>query len=518
MKMKWFRLILVMLTLLMCTAIFSGQASAFDLGDVQPPASADKVVFGYSGMGRELVAYRFGNGENVLIAGFALHGFEDNFNRDGLALVYTANELMKRLDENRELITDYGWTVYVLPCMNPDGLMDGYTCNGPGRCTTTYLDASGQLVRGKGVDLNRSFPHNWTKNTNDRNFNGTKPLAAKEAVAIAQFIQSVKGTGKNVCIDAHGWLSQIKTSDGKNGNLNRIFSSRFPQNAYSSCNNSLGFLTSYAASLGYASCLFEFPYDIYSMSAFFRSGYCESFNLCILDVLKAYGTYNGHSSTCPSNKLDDVIPWRWYHEAVDYALEEGLFQGVSDTEFAPEQGMTRAMFVTTLYRMADPDDLAPFFETLKEPKREEVDTAPPEEPEALRFTDVPTGAWYEAAVYWAAENGIVTGYPDGRFAPDDLLTREQLAVILHRFAEHLGRNTDTDASVAVFTDASAVSDYAKDALGWAYGVGLIQGTKDGKGLSLQPKGTATRAQAAAILMRYRLSENKADTLKEFDIA
>ena len=228
MKMKWFRLILVMLTLLMCTAIFSGQASAFDLGDVQPPASADKVVFGYSGMGRELVAYRFGNGENVLIAGFALHGFEDNFNRDGLALVYTANELMKRLDENRELITDYGWTVYVLPCMNPDGLMDGYTCNGPGRCTTTYLDASGQLVRGKGVDLNRSFPHNWTKNTNDRNFNGTKPLAAKEAVAIAQFIQSVKGTGKNVCIDAHGWLSQIKTSDGKNGNLNRIFSSRFP--------------------------------------------------------------------------------------------------------------------------------------------------------------------------------------------------------------------------------------------------------------------------------------------------
>jgi len=99
-----------------------------------------------------------------------------------------------------------------------------------------------------------------------------------------------------------------------------------------------------------------------------------------------------------------------------------------------------------------------------------------------------------------------------------LLTREQLAVILHRYACYAGRSTETNASVSSFTDASAVSDYAKDALCWAYGIGLIQGAADGKGLSLQPKGTATRAQTAAILMRYRLSENKADTLKEFDIA
>ncbi|MBE6932189.1 MAG: hypothetical protein E7464_02250 [Ruminococcaceae bacterium] len=517
MKMKYLRLLMVFLTMLVCFVLFSGQASAFDLRDVQPPASADKVVYGHSGAGRELVAYRFGSGKNVMVAGFAIHGYEDNFNKDGGALVYTANELMKRLDENRELITDYGWTVYVLPCMNPDGLMDGYTSNGPGRCTTTYLDANGQLVQGKGVDLNRSFPHNWTKYSTDRNFNGSKPLAALEAVALADFIRSVKGTGANVCIDAHGWFQQIKTSDGKNGHLNQVFSSRFPRNAYSSCTNSLGFFTSYAASIGYASCLFEFPYDIYSMSAFLRSGYCESFNLCILDLLKAYGSYNGHSHSCPSANFTDVIPWRWYHEAVDYAIGQGIFQGVAANRFAPEQGMTRAMFVTTLYRMANPN-VEPFLETMKEPKRGEADSTLPIAPEGLEFIDVPSGAWYEVAVCWAVENGIVTGYPDGRFAPDDLLTREQLAVILHRYACYAGRSTETNASVSSFTDASAVSDYAKDALCWAYGIGLIQGAADGKGLSLQPKGTATRAQTAAILMRYRLSENKADTLKEFDIA
>lgn len=510
MKTKCLRLFFVMFTLLVCAALFTGQASAFDLRDVQAPASADKVVYGYSGAGRELVAYRFGNGKNVMVAGFALHGFEDNFYKDGGALVYTANELMKRLDENRDLITDYGWTIYVLPCMNPDGLMDGYTCNGPGRCTTTYIDANGQLVRGKGVDLNRSFPHNWTKHTADRNFNGSKPLAAREAVALAEFIQSVKGNGKNVCIDTHGWFQQIKTSDGKDGHLNRIFSSRFPQNAYSSCVNSLGFFSSYAASIGYASCLFEFPYDIYSMSAFLKSGYCESFNLCILDLLKAYGTYNAHSASCPSAKFTDLIPWRWYHDALDEAISEKIFQGVSQNRFAPEQTMTRGMFVTTLYRIANADsDLSALMNI--EPENPDPPLDPDHPPEdsnlSAEFPDVTPGAWYEEAVYWASEHGIVIGYPDGRFAPDEPLTREQLAAILFRFAACQGLDITADTSVASFPDASAVSAYAEEALCWAYGKGLIQGASNGGWVTLQPRGSATRAQAAAILMRYRNLEN-----------
>ena len=110
--MKRWRLFAVMAALIICLAGLSIHVSAFDITDVQPPSVAQKMVYGQSGAGRELVAYRFGNGENVLIAGFAIHGYEDNFNKDAEALVYTANELMKRLDENRDLLTDYGWTVY----------------------------------------------------------------------------------------------------------------------------------------------------------------------------------------------------------------------------------------------------------------------------------------------------------------------------------------------------------------------------------------------------------------------
>ena len=165
--------------MLLCLAALLVSARAFDTDDLTIPSSATAMVYGTSGAGRDLTAYRFDTGENVLVAGFAIHGWEDNFDRDGGALVYTANELMKRLDANAALLTDYNWTVYVLPCMNPDGLMDGTTCNGPGRCTTTYINSSGNLVRDTGVDLNRSFPVAWTSYTNARNFNGSAPLAAR---------------------------------------------------------------------------------------------------------------------------------------------------------------------------------------------------------------------------------------------------------------------------------------------------------------------------------------------------
>lgn len=133
-------------------------AFAFEFDELTVPASAQSICYGQSGAGRELMAYRFGTGENVMVAGFAIHGYEDNFARDGQALVHTAELLMDLLDENMDMVNSYGWSIYVLPCMNPDGLTDGYTQNGPGRCTTTYLDSSGSLITGKGVNLNRCFP------------------------------------------------------------------------------------------------------------------------------------------------------------------------------------------------------------------------------------------------------------------------------------------------------------------------------------------------------------------------
>lgn len=489
---KHWRLFALLATLVLCLTGLCMHASAFDMTNVRPPFAAEKMVYGQSGAGRELVAYRFGNGENVLIAGFALHGYEDNFDEDGGALVYTADQLMKRLDENRNLLTDYGWTVYVLPCMNPDGLMDGYTCNGPGRCTTTYLDSNGKLVRGKGVDLNRSFPHNWTQYTNSRNFNGSKPLAAREAVALAEFVKKVKGSGANICIDAHGWFQQTLTSNGKDGRLFQIFASRFPNNTYANCTNSKGYFTSYTTSLGYASCLFEFPRNIYSMSGFLKSGYCDSFNACILDILKAYGSYNGHSQNCPSARFTDAVPWSWYHSALDYVIEKGIFNGVSQTSFAPNQAMTRAMFVTTLYRITDPALISAACSSMTE----------------TEFADVEPGAWYEEAVKWAAQCGIVIGYPDGRFGPSDSLTREQLAAILCRYAKWCGLDVSSGLSLEAFPDAPSVSAYAHDAICWAYGSGLIEGAAIGGKVVLLPGGTVTRAQAAVVIMRYEQDEQK----------
>lgn len=209
----------ILLTLLVCMAAFSIQGHAFSLSDVTAPDSAETIVFGQSGAGRNLTAYRFGTGENVMVVGFAIHGYEDNFSRDGLALVYTADLLMDLLDENISTVNNYGWSIYVLPCMNPDGLIDGYSCNGPGRCTTSYINASGTLVKGTGIDLNRSFPTLWTQYTGTRNFNGYAPLASLESQALSSFLQDVRGSGVNICIDAHGWLSQIITSNGTTSNL-----------------------------------------------------------------------------------------------------------------------------------------------------------------------------------------------------------------------------------------------------------------------------------------------------------
>ena len=508
--MKRYRFIALLTAVIVLIAAMQVSVSAYDIRNVRGPASAARIVYGYSGAGRELVAYKFGNGSNVLVAGFAIHGFEDNFNRDGGCLVYTADQLMKLLDRNRQLITDYGWTVYILPSMNPDGLIDGYTCDGPGRCTTTYLDDSDRLVRGTGVDLNRCFPKHWAAQTSTRNFNGSRPLRAKEAQALAKFVQDVKGTGCNICLDVHGWYTQTITSTGKDGTLFKTFAKRFPKNTFANCATACGYFTAYTTELGYQSCLFEFPDGLYSMDDFLKSGYCEDFNACVLDLMKACGTYNGHSKTCASKNFADVIPWAWYHSSVDYVLEKGIFNGQSSTQFAPNATMNRAMLVTTLWRMSG-DLIAQEQNEKEESSVAEPVEDPPDEPAG--FSDVEPGTWYSDAVEWASESGIVNGYPDGTFRPKDPLTREQMAAIFHRYAKWCGRRVDTEATLSAFPDAGRVSAYAVEPMCWACGIGLIQGVSSGNKTLLQPKGTATRAQAAAIIMRYIEGMSKAELIK-----
>lgn len=236
------------------------------------PRDAERIVYGASGRGRELVAWEFGSGQDVLVLTFCLHGYEDGFPRDGACLVYTANRLMESL--SRWDLS--GWTVYVLPCCNPDGLINGYTNDGPGRCTTAYI-RDGAVDFGSGADINRCFPTGWVKCEDGRNFNGDNPLACAEAVALADFLTEVRGEGYNFCIDVHGWYAQVLTSSGKQGALYTLFSAAFPENTWADLNSGTGYLTAWAAMQGYECCLFEFPPLCDSYDSFVHSGAADRF-------------------------------------------------------------------------------------------------------------------------------------------------------------------------------------------------------------------------------------------------
>ena len=173
----------------------------------------------------------------------------------------------------------------------------------------------------------------------------------------------------------------------------------------------------------------------------------------------------------------DVSETDWFHDAVQYAYENGLMDGVGDGQFAPNATTNRAMVVTILYRLA----------------------GEPAVSGQSDFTDVADGLWYTDAVAWAAEKGIVNGISATEFAPSGDLTREQLATVLYRYAEGMGYDVSAQADLSGFPDADQIQSYATQALSWAVAEGLLQGFEDD---SLQPGGTATRAQIATILMRF----------------
>ena len=174
-------------------------------------------------------------------------------------------------------------------------------------------------------------------------------------------------------------------------------------------------------------------------------------------------------------EFSDVSEKAWYYEAVEYAVENGLMNGVGGGKFDPEGTMTRAMLVTVLWRYEG------------EPAEGENS-----------FTDVPNGTWYTEAVAWAAANGIVGGVGNGKFDPNGIITREQMATILFRYAQKRGFDTSKRGDLSVFPDSGKVSSWAKDAMRWAVAEQIINGS-DGY---LLPQGNATRAQVAALLMRF----------------
>lgn len=181
------------------------------------------------------------------------------------------------------------------------------------------------------------------------------------------------------------------------------------------------------------------------------------------------------ASAASVEQFTDVDSGDWFYTHVDYVAENGLLNGTSQTTFGPEASMTRGMFVTVLGNMTGIDTgLYP----------------------GTRFDDVPASEYYASRINWATENGIVSGLGGGKFGPNNSVTREQAATMLYNYAKRTGNDTSYSASVYnSFPDTSAVSSYAVEPLKWATSQGIINGS-DGK---LNPQGTATRAQIAAIL-------------------
>ncbi|WP_432617844.1 S-layer homology domain-containing protein, partial [Butyricicoccus sp.] len=188
-------------------------------------------------------------------------------------------------------------------------------------------------------------------------------------------------------------------------------------------------------------------------------------------------TYVCDGDNCPSASLQDVDKSAWYHEAVDTALASGTMNGVGNALFAPNQTLNRAMLVQILYNEA----------------------GNPEVKASDAFQDVAADSWYAKAVAWAAQNGIVSGYGNGKFGPTDAVTREQAVQILYAYAQKQGADVSAQADLGRYTDAGTLSSWAQNAMRWAVAKQIVSGTSQS---TLSPRGTTTRAQAAQLMMRF----------------
>jgi hypothetical protein len=179
-------------------------------------------------------------------------------------------------------------------------------------------------------------------------------------------------------------------------------------------------------------------------------------------------------------EFTDVQEDVWYSEAIDYVTSKEIMVGFGDGTFQPNVNLTRAMMVQLLYNLAD---------------NPAVSGSSP-------FTDVVENAWFTKAIIWGNQQGIAMGNGDGTFSPNEDITREQMVTMLWRYA---GKPSASSTTLAKYTDAGQISSYAQEAMCWAVEIGLVQGRGENK---VNPKDTATRAEAATILMRYLELQNK----------
>ena len=198
-------------------------------------------------------------------------------------------------------------------------------------------------------------------------------------------------------------------------------------------------------------------------------------------LLEDYGAVNipcDGGIACPIKQFLDIDTTKWYHEDLDYVVEQGLMNGVSPSRFQPNESTTRSMVVTTLYRL----------EGSPTPKNESL------------FIDVEDDTWYTNAILWASENNIVEGYGNNRFGPEDNVTREQMVTILYRYAKYKNYNVNRNNVnlYLEFNDVDQLSDWAFEAMRWACYEEIIKGADR----MLIPQSYTERCQIAAILHRF----------------
>lgn len=218
-------------------------ATAVEIPAIPTYQNFTKGTYGTSGLGEDLVYYKLGNGNNVLFMIFELHGWEDAWAMDGIELVNISSTLMSNLS-TMDQSTFSDWSIYMVPYANPDGITDGYTNGGPGRCAVTSK-----------VDMNRCWPANFVAiTTSGRNYTGASPLQAQEALYLRNFLVSKESSSNlTVLLDVHGWYNETYGD----ADVATYFNQQFSNSHYTTFGS--GYLTTWAKSRGYRTCLIELP-------------------------------------------------------------------------------------------------------------------------------------------------------------------------------------------------------------------------------------------------------------------
>ena len=221
--------------------------------------------------------------------------------------------------------------------------------------------------------------------------------------------------------------------------------------------------------------------DLSFLNRYFYGNYMEETDNNLRNALLQFYSTDVEYLQNQANPFADIAESDWFYDDVLHSFFGGLIKGTSNDTFSPDTTISRGQIITILYRLDGEKNL-------------------PDSSEVLPFPDV-SNSWHSDAVHWATHEGIINGYNNGKFSPNDPVTREQIAVILWRYAKYAGYEMSTGKTMNMFSfdDASDISEFAIAPMQWAYGHSIINGTSS---TTLSPQGYATRAQFAAIICRF----------------